>query len=121
MILAIEGLLHAPIKQELKFTPPNMDDFTNNLTPNKEPTIYIKCYGGQCSLAIKLDIHRPQLVTHKWFPEEDLHDQFEFAPMMNYGVNIRQFNERWHPLLDWINREINENKERYNPTILSQT
>ena len=102
-----------------------MDNFTSKLIPNKEPTVYIKChptcYGEQYSLAIKLDIHRPQLVTHKWIPEEDLHDQFEFAPMMNYGVNIRQFNERWHPLLDWINREINENKERYNPTILSQT
>ena len=100
LILATEDLLHAPIKQELKFTPPNMDDFTDNLTPNKEPTIYIECYGGQCSLAIKLDIHRPQLVTHKWFPEEDLHDQFEFAPMINYGINIRRFNKRWHPLLD---------------------
>ena len=119
LILTTEGLLHAPTKQELKFTSPHMDDITNNLAPNKEPTLYIKCHGGQRSLAIKLDIHRPQLVTHKWFPEEELLDQFDYAPLINYGTTIKRFNDRWHPLLHWINREIDENKTKYSPTILS--
>ena len=67
--LTTDGLLHAPIKHELKLTSPDTENFTSKRIPNKEPTVYINvtrphCYEEQTSSAINLDIHRPELVTH---------------------------------------------------------